>query len=237
MLRQPEQDAAAAADQRQQRIESVQLSWSSATGGGVLLHESLCRGLMERQFWTPTPIQASTLPAAIAGQRNIVGAAPTGSGKTVAFLLPIYQWLLERQEESSETQEEDDDDASSSSSSFLRALILTPTRELALQIEREANLLVPPSSSATDDDNTPGAKKNQRRAITTGTIVGGLAHVKQYRVLKNNRPPVLVATPGTFLGAGKCRNYVCCLNHPFFNEDVIIAFNNLDIRLSCFDSL
>ena len=63
-------------------ISALQTSWMTATGG-VTLKDKLCKALLSQNFWTPTPIQAATLPAAILGRRNIVGAAPTGSGKTL----------------------------------------------------------------------------------------------------------------------------------------------------------
>lgn len=141
-------------------VERMQTAWMVATGG-VELHLTLCTSLLQQQFWTPTPIQAATLPAAILGRRNVVGAAPTGSGKTLAYLLPILQSLL----------------TSDSSSRVLQALILTPTRELALQVNRECDAL-------------SGDSK------TCATIVGGLALAKQQRVLAKNKPPILVATPG-----------------------------------------
>jgi len=142
------------------KVERMQTSWMMATGG-VELHPTLCTSLLQQNFWTPTPIQSATLPAAIMGRRNVVGAAPTGSGKTLAYLLPILQTLLSQQ-----------DDALRS----LQALILTPTRELALQVSKECDKLVGKKYCA--------------------TIVGGLALQKQQRILEKNRPPILVATPG-----------------------------------------
>jgi ATP-dependent RNA helicase DDX24/MAK5 len=144
-------------------IQDLQLRWMSATGG-VQLHERLCQGLSRQGFQDPSPIQAATLPVAIFGRRNIVGAAPTGSGKTLAFLLPIFQFLLEEQEAAVHRTLE------------LKALILSPTRELALQIHQEAIKLT--------------AQKSMIACLT-----GGLAIAKQQRVL-SNRPPVIVATPG-----------------------------------------
>jgi hypothetical protein len=67
-------------DVDEQQVQTVQSSWLAATGG-VTLHPDICKGLVRQGFWTPTPIQAATLPASILGRRNIVGAAPTGSGK------------------------------------------------------------------------------------------------------------------------------------------------------------
>ena len=54
------------------------MPWSIATGG-VYLHPNLCQSLFRLGFTSPTPIQSSTLAASILGQRDVVGAAPTGS--------------------------------------------------------------------------------------------------------------------------------------------------------------
>lgn len=62
----------------QQDMESIRVPWSIATGG-VYLHPKLCTSLFRLGFTSPTPIQSSTLAASILGQRDIVGAAPTGS--------------------------------------------------------------------------------------------------------------------------------------------------------------
>lgn len=145
-------------------VEQLQTSWSMATGG-VQLHPLLCQSLLSQSFDSPTPIQSSTLAAAILGRRNIVGAAPTGSGKTLAYLLPILQSLLSNEQQDNPR--------------MLQALILTPTRELALQVSRECDKLCSPSIRK-----------------WCGTIVGGLAMVKQQRVLQKSKPPILVATPG-----------------------------------------
>lgn len=138
-------------------VQRMQTSWMIATGG-VTLDQRLCSSLLKQDFWMPTPIQSATLPAALLGRRNIVGAAPTGSGKTLAYLLPIFHYLLSQQD-----------------ARCLLALILTPTRELALQVTRECDKLLPKQC---------------------GTIVGGLALQKQVRILNQKRPPILVATPG-----------------------------------------
>ena len=114
-------------------------------------------------------------------------------GKTLAYLLPILQFFLKEEEETEEkdlvfreTFMEDSvlnsnnrlkqkmDDIKSVS---LTALILCPTRELALQVSNEF-------------------EKISRKAVACGTIVGGLSEEKQKRVLDVKRPPVLVATPG-----------------------------------------
>ena len=140
-------------------MSALQDSWMTATGG-VALQKQICESLVKQGFQTPTPIQAATLPAAILGRRNIVGAAATGSGKTLAYLIPILQYLLER---------------GSDESLPLQALILAPTRELALQVADECEKLMPK---------------------TTATIVGGLAPHKQARILDKRKPPIVIGTPG-----------------------------------------
>jgi len=146
--------------QNVQEILALQSTWTASTNG-VNLHETLCKALLQQGFGTPTPIQAATLPATILGRRNIVGAAATGSGKTLAYVLPILQFLLE----SNTTLEK----------RILQALILAPTRELALQVAYECEKLMPKS---------------------TGVIVGGLAVQKQVRILDKRKPPIIIGTPG-----------------------------------------
>src|SRR2546425_12376742 len=80
------------------------------------LHPDLLRGIKELGFTRPTPIQTDAIPPAMAG-KDVLAAAQTGSGKTAAFLLPILQRLLGKKRGTT------------------RALILTPTRELAAQID------------------------------------------------------------------------------------------------------
>src|SRR5919199_3193125 len=79
------------------------------------LHADLLRGIRELGFTRPTPVQAEAIPAAMAG-RDLLASAQTGSGKTAAFLLPILHRLLSKPRRTT------------------RALVLTPTRELAAQI-------------------------------------------------------------------------------------------------------
>src|SRR5688572_25795736 len=78
------------------------------------LSEPLLKALAELGYEAPTPIQAQTIPALLAG-RDLIGQAQTGTGKTAAFALPLLQML-------------------DLDSKATQALVLTPTRELALQV-------------------------------------------------------------------------------------------------------
>ena len=89
---------------------------------GLHLHPSLLQGIRELGFARPTPIQAEAIPAGMAG-RDVLACAQTGSGKTAAFLLPILHRLMDRPRRTT------------------RALVLTPTRELAAQILEDLNAL------------------------------------------------------------------------------------------------
>ncbi len=79
------------------------------------LHPTLLKGIKELGFPRPTPVQSTAIPPALEG-RDVLACAMTGSGKTAAFLLPILHRLIDRPRGKT------------------RALVLTPTRELALQI-------------------------------------------------------------------------------------------------------
>lgn len=157
-------------------VARLQTTWS-ISAPGVTLHDTLSRGLHSLEYSYPTPIQASTLPAAILGRRDIVGAAPTGSGKTLSYGLPILQYLLDERDASTSRSGGVATSESKRERLPLQALILTPTRELALQVTSEL-------------------QKVSCNAVKIGTIVGGFAEVKQQRTLNKVRPPVLVATPG-----------------------------------------
>ena len=86
------------------------------------LQPDLLRGVKEMGFTRPTPIQQDTIPAALEG-RDVLACAMTGSGKTAAFGLPILNRLIGKPRGKT------------------RALIVTPTRELAAQIEEHLNAL------------------------------------------------------------------------------------------------
>ena len=85
------------------------------------INEALVAGLSKAEIITPTPIQAAVIPDILNG-RDVIGQSATGTGKTLAYLLPLFQKI----------------DASKRE---MQAIILSPTHELALQIFRQAELL------------------------------------------------------------------------------------------------
>jgi len=125
------------------------------------LHPDLLRGIKDLGFAQPTPIQTAAIPPALEG-RDLLGCAATGSGKTAAFLLPILHKLLAKPRR------------------MTRALILAPTRELALQIHADMEDL--------------GA----HTAVTGGVIMGGVNPRGQEHLLRSGAD-VIVATPGRLL--------------------------------------
>jgi ATP-dependent RNA helicase RhlE len=125
------------------------------------LHPDLLRGIRELGFTRPTPIQADAIPPALNG-RDVLACAQTGSGKTAAFLLPILNRLIARPRR------------------VTRALILTPTRELAAQIVEDLNGLAV---------HTP---------LTAAAVYGGVGMGPQEHAFRSG-VDVVVATPGRLL--------------------------------------
>src|SRR6266581_1602832 len=125
------------------------------------LHPDLVRGIKELGFTRPTPIQTDAIPPALAG-KDVLAAAVTGSGKTAAFVLPILHRLIGKKRGTT------------------RALILTPTRELAAQIDEHLRDLAV---------HTP---------ISGAAIYGGVGMGPQEHAFRTG-VDVLVATPGRLL--------------------------------------
>lgn len=128
------------------------------------LHNTLMQSLERSGFVAPTRIQEKTIYPALVDNRDVVGAAPTGSGKTLAFGLPILSILLSEKGKKGYTKD-------------CKALILTPTRELAMQIHNHLGKMVP------------------NREIGIVTLVGGMASQKQKRMLAYG-PEIVIGTPG-----------------------------------------
>ncbi|KAG4393086.1 hypothetical protein GLYMA_03G014732v4 [Glycine max] len=142
------------------------------------LHPLLMKAICKLGFKEPTPIQKACIPAAAHQGKDVVGAAETGSGKTLAFGLPILQRLLEEREKAANMDEERGEEPEKyAPTGFLRALIIAPTRELALQVTDHLKAV---------------AKHINVRVIP---IVGGILAEKQERLLIA-KPDIVVGTPG-----------------------------------------
>jgi ATP-dependent RNA helicase RhlE len=128
---------------------------------GLKLHPDLLKGIRELGFTRPTPIQQAAIPPALSG-RDVLACAMTGSGKTAAFLLPILHRLVDKPRGTT------------------RALVLTPTRELAAQVLEDLNDLAV---------HTP---------ITGAAVYGGVGMGPQEHAFRSG-VDVLVATPGRLL--------------------------------------
>lgn len=140
------------------------------------LHSLLMKSLHRLGFKEPTPIQKACIPAAAHQGKDVIGAAETGSGKTLAFGLPIFQRLLDEQEKAARLGDEGKAERIAPRG-LLRALIVAPTRELALQV--------------TDHLKNVGKFTNVRVV----PIVGGMSTQKQERLLRAG-PEIIVGTPG-----------------------------------------
>lgn len=116
-------------DQKLERLESVDASTVDITGsfGDMNLHPKILVALEQMGVTSPFPIQAATIPAAIGGM-DVLGRGKTGSGKTVAFIVPLITKLIAAGSVPRKPGKP-------------RALVLAPTRELADQIDRTANAL------------------------------------------------------------------------------------------------
>ena len=125
------------------------------------LHPDLLRGIRELGFTRPTPIQQEAIPPAMEG-RDLLACAQTGSGKTAAFLLPVLHRLIGRPRR------------------VTRALILTPTRELAAQIAEDFNAIAV---------HTP---------LTGAAVYGGVGMGPQEHAFRSG-VDLIVATPGRLL--------------------------------------
>ena len=120
------------------------------------LSAAALRAVSAAGFSTPTPIQSQAIPPALAGS-DVIGCAATGTGKTAAYLLPVLERLAGK--------------------TGTRALVLAPTRELAVQIAQSVDAL--------------GREARMRAAV----VIGGVAQEGQRKALRERRP-ILIATPG-----------------------------------------
>ncbi|HRQ64346.1 MAG TPA: DEAD/DEAH box helicase [Xanthomonadaceae bacterium] len=137
------------------------------------LHPSLHAGLADTGFTRCTPIQALTLPIALAG-RDVAGQAQTGTGKTAAFLVAVMQRLLTRP---ALVDRKDHNP---------RAVIMAPTRELAIQIQKDADAI------------------GRHTGLRCALIYGGVDYDKQRDMLRAGCD-IIIATPGRLIDYVKQR--------------------------------
>lgn len=130
------------------------------------LIEPILRALNEEGYTQPTPIQEQAIPFILNG-RDLLGCAQTGTGKTAAFAIPMLQLLTKPY-------------AQKPGQKNIRALILTPTRELAIQIEESFNAY------------------GRHLRLKNQVIFGGVSQVPQTQALQRGTD-ILVATPGRLL--------------------------------------
>jgi ATP-dependent RNA helicase RhlB len=136
---------------------------SSLRYDSLPLAPELMQGIMDAGFTFCTPIQAQTLPSALEG-RDIAGQAQTGTGKTAAFLVALYQTLLSKP-------------VVPTHPTSVRALIVAPTRELAVQIHKDAMVI------------------GKHTRLNLQVVFGGTDYEKQRRTLADG-VDILVGTPG-----------------------------------------
>ena len=130
------------------------------------LHESIQAGIRDAGFEFCTPIQASTLPIALRPS-DVAGQAQTGTGKTAAFLIAAYQRLMTTEVDTGETRQP-------------RVFALAPTRELAVQIANDAEVL------------------GKHTGLRIGLAFGGTDYEKQRKILQDG-VDLLIGTPGRIL--------------------------------------
>jgi ATP-dependent RNA helicase RhlE len=127
----------------------------SAGFGGLGIAPGLLAAIADLKFTEPTPIQRRSIPVGLEG-RDIIAIAQTGTGKTLAFGIPVLQRLARLRG---------------------RALVLLPTRELALQVDESLQTV------------------GRSQGLSTAVVIGGASEGLQKRSLKKN-PRVIIATPG-----------------------------------------
>ncbi len=146
------------------------------------LIEPILRALQTEGYTTPTPIQQQAIPIVLEG-KDLLGCAQTGTGKTAAFSIPLLQLLYQRK----------------TPNKNIKALILTPTRELAIQIDESI------------------AAYGKHTGLTHAVIFGGVSQFAQTQALKRG-VDILIATPGRLLDLMQ-QGYVSLQQLQFFVLD------------------
>eukprot|EP01080_Neovahlkampfia_damariscottae_P000804 gene804-9054_t len=149
---------------KQDEEETEQKKLDMSKWDALGLPETIINNLEKMKFTKPTAVQEAAVPKGIKNSADILIAAETGSGKTLAFGIPIVTKLLKDR---------------TSNKKGLKGLILTPTRELALQISKHFKPIIKDTK------------------LTCATIVGGMSSDKQQRLI-SYQPDIIVATTGRY---------------------------------------
>jgi ATP-dependent RNA helicase RhlB len=165
-------------EQRQKPLWDIAQFQVEPRPGQVRFHDlnlplSLMHAIADLEFQFCTPIQAQALPEALLG-KDLIGRASTGTGKSAVFLIAIFTRLLQEQGGISSSQK-------TPSVGMPRALIIAPTRELVIQIAKDAKALA---------KHTP---------LHIVSVYGGTDYQKQQKNLRERPVDVVVATPGRLL--------------------------------------
>ncbi|KAF8842413.1 DEAD-domain-containing protein [Paxillus ammoniavirescens] len=196
-----------------EEVDDVEIVYEETDGGRVVkfnvpatllpqwhtfnFHPHLLQVLHKQSFTSPTPIQSQALPFAFSG-RDIVGVAETGSGKTLAYGLPILHHILAQPRPATQKRK-------------LQALILAPTRELALQVSDHLNAFSRIVDTTVKEEHgevnlsdvkskgrTPASSTQDAQGlplVSIAVLVGGMSAQKQRRLLDRGID-ILIATPG-----------------------------------------
>ncbi|KAG5887596.1 hypothetical protein JTB14_025755 [Gonioctena quinquepunctata] len=166
--------------------DTVKKKGNKKSGGfqSMNLNYNVLKGIMKRGYKQPTPIQRKTIPLIMEG-RDVVAMARTGSGKTAAFLIPMFEKLKVRVAKAG-----------------ARALILSPTRELALQTLKFIKEI------------------GRFMGLKAAVILGGDSMDNQFSAIHGN-PDIIVATPGRFL-------HVCVEMELKLNSIEYVVFDEAD---------
>ena len=165
------------------------------------IQEELCQQARRRGFYHPTPVQHASIPLILAGHDMIV-TAPTGTGKTAAYALPLIQKLQHTSG---------------------RLLVLQPTRDLVLQTAKvfeNLTKITKEKTTKTTEKNTPKKTKKTSHTLPIISLLGGLDKAEQAQQLTqqltgqltqpNSTSTVLIATPGRLLDL--LADHVSCLD-------------------------
>ncbi|XP_073943276.1 ATP-dependent RNA helicase DDX54 [Choristoneura fumiferana] len=183
----PSEDAAPAPENEFQNSKKKK----KGSGGfqSMGLSFPVLKGITKRGYKQPTPIQRKTIPLALEN-KDVVAMARTGSGKTACFVLPILDKLLAPTNKATPGKN-------------LRALILSPTRELALQTLKFVREL------------------GKFTGLSSAAILGGESIEQQFSVMSGKAPDIVVATPGRFL-------HICIEMELKLDNIKVIVFDEAD---------